>query len=400
MHVKGIIIKYGIFLLIFPIFCVILVISIPISIYKSKLIKSRKIKPKIIWGPVPVINIKYNSDAVRRYGYISNTLVYDVSHINNWDDFDYVIRPKNLNIIYRLLMLVRPYFVFLWLLCNYDIFHFFFDCGYLAHTPLKWIEFPLLKLSGKKIIVSPYGSDVIMPSKVKNKYKWNVALFMEGDENYSDINEDDVLRNIQYSTKYADYIIGAGDLVEYLIRYDQCLHYVSIDLAKWKPAYKTTNKVVRIVHAPNHRTLKGTQYLIDACDELKKEGYKIDLVIVEGMPNESAKKIYEQADIIADQFLVGCYGLFAIEGMTLGKPIMCYLRENLYEANKHWYDCPIVNTNPDNLRENLIKLIEDPELRVELGKRGRKYVEKYHSMDYIGMNMDKIYRRLWFNEVI
>ena len=30
--------------------------------------------------------------------------------------------------------------------------------------------------------------------------------------------------------------------------------------------------------------------------------------------------------MIADQFLIGAYALFAIEGMALGKPVVCYLK--------------------------------------------------------------------------
>ena len=46
------------------------------------------------------------------------------------------------------------------------------------------------------------------------------------------------------------------------------------------------------------------------------------------------------------------------------------------------------------------KLIENPELRLELGEKGRAYVEKYHSYQYIGGIFDKIYRKLWFGEDI
>jgi glycosyltransferase involved in cell wall biosynthesis len=380
-----------------PVFLPILLVFLPICRLKSINKQRKKIKPNILWGPIPIINIKYNSHIDREYGYKSDTLVYDLYHINNREDFDHVIKLFENRILHWLAILIVSYPIFLWALWKYDIFQFYFNGGYLSHTPLKWVELPLLKLAGKKIVVSPYGSDVIMPSKIKNKYKWNVALFIE--ESYPDIDETVISKNIQYFTKYADYIICGGDLGEYIPTYDMWMHFVGIELNVWTPVYQTNNSKVKIVHAPNHRALKGTQYLIDACEKLKNDGYPIELIIVEKMNNEAAKKIYEQADIIADQFIMGWYGLFAIEAMSLGKPVLCYMREDLLRGNPRAKDCPIVSANPDNLKENLIKLIKDKELRIELGKRGRKYIEKYHTKDYIGSQMDKIYRKLWFEEV-
>lgn len=388
--------SWVVFVVIAPVFLPILLVFLPIYRLKSINKQKKQIKPNILWGPIPIINIKHNSHIDREYGYKSDTLVYDLYGINKRKDFDHVIKLFENRILHWLVILIVSYPIFLWALWKYDLFQFYFNGGYLSHTPLKRAELPLLKLAGKKIVVSPYGSDVIMPSKIKNKYKWNVALFIE--ESYPDIDEKGISKNIQYFTKYADYIISGGDLVEYIPTYDLWLSFVGIELNAWTPIYQTNNSKIKIVHAPNHRALKGTQYLIDACEELKNDGYPIELIIVEKMNNEAAKKIYEQADIIADQFIAGWHGLFAIEAMALGKPVLCYMREDLLMNNPRAKDCPIISTNPDNLKENLIKLITDENLRIELGKRGRKYIEMYHTKDYIGSQMDKIYRKLWFEE--
>ena len=356
--------------------------------------KRKRIKPNILWGPVPIISIKNNSRCARLYSYRSSTLVYEIYHINKREDFDYVLDnyPKILGVI-------LPYFVFIWTIWNYDIFQFFFDGRYLTSTPLKNIELSLLKALGKKIVVSPYGSDVIMPSKVKNKYKWNVALEIE--KNYPNIDEKKIEENIYYFTKYSDFVINDGQAIDFLPKWDLSLKIITIDLEEWKPHFETNNSIIQIVHAPNHRALKGTKYLIKACEELKEEGCNLKLTIVEKMKNEEAKRVYEKADIIADQFLLGWYGLFAIESMALGKSVLCYLRKEWSEYYGRYYkNCPIVSTNPDNLKKNLQTLIENAELRSELGKKGRAYVEKYHSYEYIGGMLDKIYRKIWFGEKI
>ena len=56
-----------------------------------------------------------------------------------------------------------------------------------------------------------------------------------------------------------------------------------------------------------------------------------------------------------DQFILGSFGVSSIEVMALGKPVLCYIMDqveiNLPEA------CPIINANLDNLESKLEQLI-------------------------------------------
>src|SRR6202035_853121 len=58
---------------------------------------------------------------------------------------------------------LRAYAVFLWVLRNADVYLSYFDGGFLQGTALRRLELPLLRFAGKRIIVSPYGSDVAVP---------------------------------------------------------------------------------------------------------------------------------------------------------------------------------------------------------------------------------------------
>ena len=381
-------------LCVLPFFLPLLVVVFMIAQHKTLHKQKYNIKPSVLWGPHPIRNIKYNSHSVRNNGYKSDTLVYALYYTATRDDFDYVFKFFDDLKLQYLFIYIFSYPIFLWVLWKYDIFHFYFNGGYLSYTPLKWIELPLLKAAGKKIIVSPYGGDVTQPSRIKQKYKWNIGLFYEDD--YPAVDEDAVRKKIRYFTKYADCIIGVGELLEYLPRYDLVLPLNStIDLNEWTPVYKEREDVIKIVHAPNHRALKGTKYLVAVCDELKEEGHKIELVMVEKMSNEKAKRVYEQADIIADQFIIGWYALFAAEAMALGKPVLCFLRDEWIKTNDlDKWDCPIVDTTPDTLKENLKMLLNDKELCLELGKEGREFVKRY-GMDYVGKELKGVYEKIW-----
>src|SRR5579884_609653 len=101
------------------------------------------LKPAVLWGPIPVINLRYCALASRAYGYPSDSLVYDVYRINARQTFDYVLSHASRVPIVRELV---PYAAFLWAGLRYDIFGFFFDGGLLWATPFWRVELRLLRL--------------------------------------------------------------------------------------------------------------------------------------------------------------------------------------------------------------------------------------------------------------
>jgi len=105
-----------------------------------------------------------------------------------------------------------------------------------------------------------------------------------------------------------------------------------------------------------------------------------------------------EADIVADQFIVGWYAFFAIEAMAMAKPVLCYLRPDLLELYTLYSfadECPLVNTPPLEIKERLRELIHDAKRRRELGIAGRRYVEDHHSLEAVGAWLDGIYRSVW-----
>ena len=70
---------------------------------------------------------------------------------------------------------------------------------------------------------------------------------------------------------------------------------------------------------------------------------------------------------------------------------MCHLLPQVFEAGLP-QECPVVNTNPDNLREQLIKLITNPQLRYDTGRQSREYVEKYHDAEKIAKQLQNTYK--------
>ena len=67
---------------------------------------------------------------------------------------------------------------------------------------------------------------------------------------------------------------------------------------------------------------KGSEHVIAAV-----EGLDADLYLVEGLRHDEAFDRYRAADIVVDQLNAGWYGLFAIEAMALGKPVVTFLHD-------------------------------------------------------------------------
>jgi glycosyltransferase involved in cell wall biosynthesis len=164
-----------------------------------------------------------------------------------------------------------------------------------------------------------------------------------------------------------------------------------LDLRPFTPVPPSDNPRPLVVHAPSNREKKGTRFVIEACERLP-----VDLDIVEGLQHEAARERYARADIVVDQLNAGWHGVFALEAMALGKPVVAHLAPETVARSAAGFGVrvPIVPATPDTLAEALLPLVETPALRRELGARGRAYVEQVHDIDRIADLLLAIYAEL------
>ena len=352
---------------------------------------------KVLWGPTPLKNIHYNSAALNLRGIESHTLVEGLYRNNSRTDFDFYtdkFKSNFLNCVFS------KYLSFFKILKNYDILITNFDGGFLRGTPLRFYEHIFWKAGRKSVIVWPYGSDSFVYSKMKD-FSFRNGLI----KSYpvASKNDNRTRKQIDYLTRKTDFIVGNIPHNESCPKWDiLTIACYGIDTEEWKPhgdySYlKSDDEPIVVLHCPNHRDVKGTNFLIEACSGLKNEGYKIELQILEHIPYDELMRNLQKCDIVASQFLYG-YATNEIEGMSLAKPVLSNLESDyFYKAARrytHFTDCPILSTSPENLKENLIKLIKNPELRKQLGKQGRDYVLKYHSLEAQGLMWTKIINKI------
>jgi hypothetical protein len=355
--------------------------------------------PRVVWGPTPIINIKYWSQSLRQLGFESSTFVHSVYPAFKREDFDRHF--DNFGPRAHRLRFLAPYFAFAWCLRNADVFAFFFDGGYLADTPLRWLECQLIKLAGKRTLLTAFGSDIAVPGTLGAV---EAAIY----ETYPDLlrRGAEIKRRVLYFSQHADFVVRCMQ-AGFTPRWDLIWpNYLAIDTELWTPlvgasdADAQTAEVV-VVHPSNHRAIKGTDYLIHAVDDLRAEGLLLRLDLVEGRPNEEVRATVARADIVGEQF-IGGYGMTAVEAMSLGRPVLSNLS---WLGPEFWEDtclreCPIVNATPDTLKSELRRLATDPSLRRQLGQAGREYVMRYHSTQAIGAIWASVLRHVWMREPI
>jgi hypothetical protein len=246
---------------------------------------------------------------------------------------------------------------FLKLLPQYDVFHFYSSVTLVPRS----VQFRILHAAGKQAVYHYLGSDI------RGKTPEQLA----------------------YGKKADGEIVGSYDAIRWVPEADVVLP--GIDLANFEPTPPSDRKRPVVLHAPSSRRRKGTEHIVAAC-----EGLDVDLEIVEGLRHDEAFERYRRADIVVDQLNAGWYGVFAIECMALGKPVVTFLHDEAVRRTEEAYGTkvPLVSTTKETLRESLRPLVEDVHLRQRIGAASRAYAEQVHDIDKIADQLVGIYERI------
>jgi glycosyltransferase involved in cell wall biosynthesis len=240
---------------------------------------------------------------------------------------------------------------------RYDVFHFYFG---LTLVP-KSVQFHLLRLLGKRSVVHFLGSDI--RGKPPDDLAW--------------------------AKRAGARIVGSYDAMRWVP--DAEMIPPGIDLSTIAPEPPSNRDRPLVVHAPSSRRRKGTEHVIAACRELD-----VELEIVEGLHHNDALARYRAADIVVDQLNAGWYGVFAIETMALGKPVVTYLHDEAVRRTEEAFGIavPIVSATKDTLTERLRPLVEDDVERRRVGAASRAYVERVHDASAVADRLLDVYARL------
>jgi len=264
-----------------------------------------------------------------------------------------------------------------------DVFHYHNGDTLLAdHEDLA-----ILARAGKKLIMHHWGNDVRTRRRTAqlNPYELPEGYF----------SDEEIHTRLEILSRHVRHaIVQDAELLPHVRDYYERVHVVPLayPVRRTVPRYpRADRRPVRIVHAPTDRSFKGSDWIERAVEKLRRE-FPIEWIVVEKKSHREAQAIYASADLVIDQVLCGTYGVFAVEAMALGKPVVAFVRDDVRASLPD--DLPIVNANPDNLADVLAPLLKEPERLTDLGRRSRAYAEKRHDVGAVVPQLLDIYRQL------
>jgi hypothetical protein len=110
------------------------------------------------------------------------------------------------------------------------------------------------------------------------------------------------------------------------------------------------------------------------------------------MPYQEALQAVSKCDIIMGKILptIGWFGRFELEGMALGRPVVAYMSDALYEKRRP----PVCRTTKDTLKQDLAALISDHWEQRRLSEAGLCYVTEKHDTPKVCQTLERCYDRL------
>jgi glycosyltransferase involved in cell wall biosynthesis len=244
------------------------------------------------------------------------------------------------------------------LLPRTDVFHFYFGLTLVPQS----VQFPILRALRKRSVMHFLGSDI------RGKAPAELA----------------------FGKKAGAQVVGSYDAIRWVP--DAEVIPPGISVKSIEPTFPSADRSRPVIlHAPSSRRRKGTEHVLAAC-----EGLDADVLLVEGLHHTEAFERYREADIVVDQLNAGWYGLFAIECMALGKPVVTFLHDEAVNRTEEAFGMPvpIVSATKENLREQLEPLVASAAERRRVGEASRAYAEHVHDSERLTDRLLALYSRL------
>ena len=295
---------------------------------------------------------------------------------------------------------------FLYAMENYDILHFHSNWGLLLPFYDLWKlteDFSFLRKIGKKIVMSFWSyCDVNMGDRIcpGGLLECEICTVLRP----IICENKDYVKRIVNTFKYSNILLSCGR---------PCVAYPeitwinnAIDCNEWRP-YSIDEipekfrlpptKNIRIYHVFANNTkredVKGTAFIKAAVEKLQDEGYPVEFMFFDKVPNKDLKYFQAQADIVVDQLIGGWHGSNGVECMSVGKPVILYINHETAKIVPHEH--PIIYADTNNIYDVLKDCISNMDKMKEIGKATREYALEHHHYEVVVKRLESFYYSLY-----
>jgi hypothetical protein len=284
---------------------------------------------------------------------------------------------------------------------DYDVLHYYFGRtmfswdDYENGSPFPYLDLKIAKALGRTIFFTLQGCDMRLAgeSTVRNVFtpcRQGLCRFFATCIERLDAKRRELISN---ALSQADKVFYLNPELGHYIPRGEFLPYSNVEIDDFEVLPPKTSGRITIVHAPSDGSIKGTPAILAALDALKGE-YELDLILIQDMPHEEALRMYRGADLVIDQVLAGWYGGLAVEVMAMGKPVLCYLREEDFVnvPPAMIADLPVRNIRPDHLARDIAVVLDRRAEWPSWSVKSRRYVERWHNPATIAAAMIAAYK--------
>lgn len=261
---------------------------------------------------------------------------YDIKHIKNVKIIQYSEINSKYVPFFKLKLFVKNIF-------TKDVFYFVWNETLLPF----YFDFVLIRMAGKKLIIMHCGDDVRY-RPLSNKIFKNFSL---GPLDVRNTYRGEFLKKFyfQFMSEMTGQVISFRDQTTF--QFGKLIHYY-FPQEQISPKSVSVSPIVKIIHAPSDRVIKGTNYVLEAVEILRKRNIPFEFELIENKGNEYVLKSLVECDILIDQ--PSCWtGRLAVEGCAAS---CCVIGGN----NREFADrcsSPVIQFHRNS--EQLAQIIED-----------------------------------------
>lgn len=233
-----------------------------------------------------------------------------------------------------------------------------------------------LREAGLHVALLSHGSDARIPSVHAANERW--APYEAMDANWVRTLEQIARHNVDvYTSDPGPVFLSTPGLLEFVP--DGTWLPLVVDVERWRtdePVLQRDRPVV--AHAPSSKQ-KGSHHIDPILSDLDARGL-IEYRRVEGVPVDDMPGVYGTADIVVDQFGAADYGVAACEALAAGRVVVSHVAPGVRDHIRREtdLDLPIVQADPETLRDVIVRLVEDREEGRATAVAGRAFVETVH----------------------
>jgi hypothetical protein len=153
----------------------------------------------------------------------------------------------------------------------------------------------------------------------------------------------------------------------------------------------SASSVPLVAHYPYYKDKRLPDYYSAALARLEGRGL-CRVKKIAGMQHNDVLAALSGCDVVVGKILpgVGWFGKFELEGMALGKPVIAYVSDELYEK----YRPPVFRTTAETFEQDLADLVQDESERQRLSREGSAYVRENHSVPRVLAMVEECYHHL------